>query len=254
MEVKEKQEALEWFVNFSNMDLETIKPGDKAKLLVESEEYLSPQKDIERLHYRPVNPNLFGIPYEEGKGPAPQGLDERKKYYEELPEKFFGKMAWIFEIPGRDSPEYLDTLKAFQTAVIDTLHEFSVLGLSGQGIAWQGEMMIQVDWGRTFNLSLIPLAETHDKYTQLKLYQLLNGLPGQTIQECQGCKKYFLNATFRKKTFCSPRCMWRVNTAKRREADREGYNEYQAKLMKDRYREKNGLPRKKTKSRKQGKK
>jgi hypothetical protein len=44
--------------------------------------------------------------------------------------------------------------------------------------------------------------------------------------------------------------MWRVNTAKRREADKEGYNKYQAKLMRDRYREKNGHRRLKTKSRK----
>jgi hypothetical protein len=44
--------------------------------------------------------------------------------------------------------------------------------------------------------------------------------------------------------------MWRFNTAKRREADPEGYKEYQKILMKDRKREKDGHRRLKTKSRK----
>lgn len=230
---KERKEVLEWFVQFANMNLEELKPGDRAKLLIESGEYLSPKKDIEQF--------------------SPPPLDRPKDYPAYL--RFLGKMAWAFSIPPRDAPEYWNTLKDLQKAVIEAfriLGSFSELSSAAgsAGFGWRGETLIRTAWNRTFNLSFFPLAETLGIYVELKLYQLLNGFPFKTIEECQGCKKYFLNATFRKKRFCSPRCMWRFNSAKRRDANPEGYREYQRELMRDRYREKNGHRRLKTKSRK----
>ena len=35
--IKQNIQALQWFVDFANFDLEKITPGDKAKLLVEAE-------------------------------------------------------------------------------------------------------------------------------------------------------------------------------------------------------------------------
>ena len=238
---KERQEALEWFVQFANMNLKTIKPGDKAKLLVESEEYLLPMKDLEKAGLGgPVSDNLYKL-YE------PLGLTRK-----DVEKKRMGIMAWASEIPKKHTLEYWAMIEDLQKIVLETLREVS--GHGGDtvrfGFGWEGRMMVMAVWEKTLNLSFIPCASTHHEYIQLKIYQLLNGLPRGAIEKCPGCKKYFLNPSFRKKTFCSPRCMWRVNTAKRREADREGYNEYQAKLMKDRYREKNGHPRLKTKSRK----
>jgi hypothetical protein len=101
-----------------------------------------------------------------------------------------------------------------------------------------------------YSLSWVPLYQDQEDYIEAKLYKLLDGLPSATVYQCPGCRKYSVNFTLRKKQFCSPRCMSRVNTRKRREADREGYNKYQSLLKKDLLMEKKGLRRLKTKSRK----
>ena len=44
---KEKLGALRWFLQFIQMDFHNLRPGDKAKLLVEAGDYLFPQKEIE---------------------------------------------------------------------------------------------------------------------------------------------------------------------------------------------------------------
>ena len=225
---KERQEILEWFVQFGNMDLDQIKPGDKAKLLIESEEYLSPKKDLDQFTYRPMDPKLFALT-----------IDPKT-----FTEEFMGKMAWAFEIPERDTPEYWNTVKALQGVAKGILWQFAELhpkpdkGIhvaQGGGMMWRGEMMIQMHWEKTFHLAYIPLTESHSRYIELKFYRLMDGLLRSTIQRCPGCEKYFLNPTKRKKSFCSPRCMWRVNAEKRREELKEKHpQKYKAYLKKQR--------------------
>jgi hypothetical protein len=94
--------------------------------------------------------------------------------------------------------------------------------------------MIIADWSsEKFRWSFLPLTDSPSGYIRLKLFRLLDGLPCSTIQRCPGCEKYFLNTTLRKKRFCSPRCMWRVNAEKRREELKEKHpGEYKAYLKK----------------------
>jgi hypothetical protein len=223
---KERREALEWFVQFANMNLDELKPGDRAKLLIESQEYLSPKKDVDQFYPPPLD-----------------RLDQYQAYLD-----FLGKMAWVSGIPPRDAPEYWDTLKDLQKAVIEAFRIFDSFSrlscdAGSAGFMWRGEIVIRTAWNRTFNLSFFPLPETLGIYTELKLYQLLIGFPCQTIQKCQGCEKYFLNASFRKKRFCSSRCMWRVNAERWREKikrgesseKREEYLDKQSGIMIKRY-------------------
>jgi len=42
----ERREAREWLLQFSQVNLDQLRPGDKAKLLVEAEEYLSPHNEL----------------------------------------------------------------------------------------------------------------------------------------------------------------------------------------------------------------
>jgi hypothetical protein len=246
---KERREALEWFVQFANMNLNDLKLGDKAKLVVESQEYLFPTKELEDLPpYRLMGGDL---------------------------RRFTKEMSWAFkEPPQRDSEEYWSLILHLQAALEHTLSLLApkyhplpkgVIDLSG-GVApekiWAATVMVRSGGNlKNFSFSYVPLADSHADYIEIKLNLLLNGLPRSTLKSCPGpirigkgkfeaCGKFFLNFSRRNKRFCSPRCMWRFNTAKRRAADPEGYNEYQNILMKDRRREKGGHRRLKTKSRK----
>jgi len=234
----EKKEALQWFVDFANMDLEAIKPGDKAKLLVEAEDYLWPKGELKE--------------YQEG-CPLP------------LTAKQLRCLAWTLEIPHKESQEYwtaiLQSQKAIQQLFLrhlipiarsSTDRPVSSSEKPTPSIVIRGhdEMLWWVGKGHKFpyKIKFLPVTGSQEDYLGLKIFMLLEGLPDHAIRVCPGCRKYFLNASLRKKEFCSPRCMWKVNSRKRREADPEGYREYQRKLMQDRYREKTGLQRRKTKS------
>src|SRR3989304_2499824 len=104
---KEREEALRWFVDFANMDLEGIKPGDKAKLLVESKEYLFPTKDVDKIFIAPtyINIPISRSPADEA---ADMGIDMKM---------VAGKMAWAFEELKIDSEEYWRKIVALQRDV-----------------------------------------------------------------------------------------------------------------------------------------
>jgi hypothetical protein len=173
-------------------------------------------------------------------------------------------MVWAFKKrPPRDSEEYWSTILHLQDVVKRTFWPFAEKApIPGKGFdyaiqtgqkAWVETVMVRSEWNYDkFIFSFIPLGKSHDHYIQIKLNLLLDGLSRSNLQRClaKKCGKYFVNISLRKKRFCSPRCLWRFNAEKRRTADPEGYREYQRKLMKDRYREKNGHKRLRTKSRK----
>jgi len=229
---KERQEVLEWFVQFANLNLTELRPGDKAKLLVESEEHLFPMQELKRIP--PLSP------------------------------LFTGEKPWAFkELPKKDSEQYWSTILHLQDIVKRTLWLFAErVPIPGKGFdyatqtgekVWAEMVIVRSEWNNEkFSFSIIPLGKSHDYYIRIKLNLLLNGLPRSNLQRCLApkCGKYFVNISLRSKRFCSPRCMWRFNSAKRRDVNGEGYREYQKLLMRDRYREKKGLPRKRTKSRK----
>ncbi len=224
---EERKEVLEWFVNFANMNLAELKLGDKAKLSIEASEYLFPRWEVKELNQ-----------YAASEGKSLHAFAA------------FHIMKWAFDSPilakDLNEPQYWKRMAQLQTVVQKTIREAS----NQMESFWMGDTLFH--WMRQrngrYSLSWVRLHRNQEEYIETKLHRLLDGFA--TVYQCLGCKKYSVNFTLRKKQFCSPQCMWRFNTAKRREADKEGYNKYQAKLMRDRYREKGGHPRLKTKSRK----
>lgn len=228
---EERKETLEWFVNFANMNLAELKLGDKAKLSIEASEYLFPHQEVKELNQ-----------YAASKGMSLQAF------------RAFNIMKWAFDSPilpkDLNEPQYWERMAQLQTVVQKTL---GIKEAPDQMESfWMGDTVFH--WMRQrngrYSLSWVRLYRSLEEYIETKLYRLLDGLLSATVYQCLGCKKYSVNLTRRKKQFCSPRCMWRFNTAKRREADPEGYRKYQKILMRDRYREKTGNLRIKTKSRK----
>lgn len=238
---KESAEAVQWLIDFVNLDLENIKPGDKAKLIIEAEENLWPNQEMREF---------------QASSPVP------------LSEKQLGHMAWALKMPPQNSPEnwamilhsHLVVREFFLRYLIPSVHP-SPRSLTkppekpapSQVMSGHDEMLWWVGWGHNFPLTIktFYITESPDDYLRLKIIRLLQGLPvpGHTIKVCPGCERFFLNPTARKKEFCSARCMSKILTRRRREADREGYRKYQSVLMKDLRREEKNLPRKKTKAR-----
>jgi hypothetical protein len=231
---KDQREALQWFVEFANMDLNGLKLGDKAKLLVESTEHLFPAK-----HLQAFPPS----------------------------ELFARKMQWAVKAPPQgDSEEYWSLIPQLQVVVREELRQLT------EGYGFQEIPGATYDhaeiiphykmWADTvifcseanpdrFSFTLIP-GKTQGDYIRFKLNLLLNGLPRSALNRCLApirkklCGKYFINLSRRKKRFCSLQCLWRFNTIKRREADPEAYREYQKVLMRDRRWEKVGQRRRRT--------
>ena len=229
------EEALAWFVGFANLDLRAVKPGDKAKLQVEAEEHLWPKAELEE--YQSVSP------------------------VRSLPAVIKERLQWIAVAPRRESPEYWACIlrsqevvrKTFVQHVVPTVHpspeNIEVKGKPAVGFVVRGHD--EVLWWMVkgyripYTVKLLPVAKSQDDYLPLKIFMLLDGFPQHAIRTCPGCKQFFLNSTNREKRFCSERCMRRICTAEYRETHKEAYNGSQAELMRDRYRERRGVPRKK---------
>ncbi|MGD0230111.1 MAG: hypothetical protein ABSC19_07115 [Syntrophorhabdales bacterium] len=235
--MKEKNtEALQWFVDFANLGLDHIKPGDKAKLLVEADEYLWPREELKQ--YEEAI-RLFHIP------------EETRRV---------GPLAWALgPPPSKRSEEYWASILDLQTMTGALLAAVSVDATEGNPFVLYPTALGETIWWVTkesetgFALKTLPAAKDQRAYVWMKILMLLDGLPQHAIRECPGCNNFFFNPTKREKRFCGNRCMWRITTAERREADRGGYNEYQRGLMSDKRREKAGLSRKRTKARKTNK-
>lgn len=247
---EERKETLEWFVQFANMNLNELTPGDRAKLGVESEEYLFPKRELE----------VF--PHKEGG----TELATLSTYFRRLETG----MTWAFDTPQRDSPEYWSLIRRLQSVVKETLLELATYHPPNKEVLdatktmpWEATSIQMVAiWGwdaeKKFSYSEIPLTESHEEYIQIKLYRLFKNNTRSTLLICPApkrkdkeCGKFFLNFSRREKRFCSSRCMWRFNAEKRRKDNPEAYNEYQREVMADKYRVDKGLnPKKFYKSKK----
>lgn len=220
---REQKKNFEWLIQFANLDLPNLGAGDKAKLLVESEDYLFPYKEMR------------AVPFAPGRGIVtftPGNVDQ-------LVESYANEMAWAFKAPpSRDSEEYWNTIVDLQGVVKNVLHELGLIE-PGQAISWAEKVLVKMKWGeKKFSLSYIPVTGSHREYIRLKIYGLVNDLPRWIVSKCPGCNKYFFNGTLRKKDFCSPRCMWRVLAQQRRHEMKErapekydAYLEKQKKIM-----------------------
>jgi hypothetical protein len=205
---REKREALEWFVQFANMDLGQLKPGDRAKLLVESGEYLSPTKDVEQFREH--------LELIQGRG----SLEDLKN----TPGQFW---------------QYIVSLQGVVKRTLESIFNFSFpppkIFKHARELIWSGNLYGAVSYkSEKFYFSFLPLTTKDEEYIEFKLYQVLDGLFISTLQRCPGCTKYYLNFTKRRKRFCSPKCMWKVNAEKRREELRKHPSKYKAYLNKQR--------------------
>jgi hypothetical protein len=215
---QQNTEALRWFVEFANLSLKPIAPGDRAKLLVESD-CLWPRQELK--DYGRLTP---------------------------LPEKTLSGFSWALKIPGKESPKYWNAIVAAQKAV---RRLFAFLQITARpstrapstavAIVMRGHDHV-LWWvgkgpGVAYTLELLPVTESQKNYLRLKILKLLEGFSQHAIRVCPGCKRFFFNPTNREKRFCSERCMRRVCTAEYRETHKPTYNGYQAKLMKDKYRQ-----------------
>jgi hypothetical protein len=223
--MKARQDALEWLVRFANMELETITPGDKAKLLVEAERHLWPVEELRE--FQAVLPAA------------------------KLPE--LGRMAWATQIPPKESQEYWSAILHAQKTVwkifADPVIRWTTFPTKNSAaprrphpstVAWgNDEVLWWVGKGykSSYAIKFLRITGSQDDYLQLKILVLLDGLPQHAIRECPGCNKLFLNPTERKREFCSPKCQWRVNAKKKRTELKEKHpKEYEAYLQKQKAR------------------
>jgi hypothetical protein len=225
---KQNAEALRWFVDFANLDLQALKPGDRAKLLIEAEEHLWPKEELKE--YRSKMPP--GYP---------------------LPAEIMKELQWVVNAPPRESPKYWTDILQSQAVVRKTFVQY-VLPVghpSPENVEAKGKPAVvavvrghdEVLWWVVkgykvpYTVKLLPVAKSQNDYLPLKIFMLLHGFPQHAVRVCPGCKRFFLNPTNREKRFCSERCMRRICTAEYRQTHKETYNGYQRKLMRGRYRE-----------------
>jgi hypothetical protein len=208
MKKERNTKPLQRLVDFANLDLERIEPGDRAKLLIDSSDFdwLWPGKELKA--YDPFN---------------------------QLTKQRLSDFSWALEIPGRKSPEYWNALVAAQKAVRDlfaylqiTAHrspEAASAPSTAMSIIIRGHD--EVLWwlgkgpGVPYTLRLLPVTKSQEDYLRLKIFRFLEGFNQHAITRCPGCGQWFFNPTDRKKRFCGNRCIWRTNTAKRRAASKK---------------------------------
>ena len=165
-------EAIQWFVTFVNLDLERIKPGDKAKLLVEADEYLWPREELRE--------------YQE----ALRSFD--------LPEGSRRPLAWASKIPSKESEEYWSAILDLQGMAQGLLAALSddatedqpfKLMLHGLGMSiWWAEKERQTG----YTIKTVFAARDQRSYVWAKILTALDGFPEHAIRECPGCNKFFL--------------------------------------------------------------
>jgi len=229
---KEKLQHLEWIVQFANMDnVFDLKPGDKAKLIIEAEEYLFDIKEWESINF----------------------LDQNDK------EEFSHYQAEAkLKLPQKDSDEYWDLLDTIHNLVNQNLSMIINAFVPGRPnffpltqYGWDASIdpnpnivVLLCSDGNKFRLMSFVENQSPAEYVLRKLFDIFNGLPLTTLNQCPGCNRFFVNFSQREKRFCSSKCMWRINAEERRRELKKNpkkYKEYlkkQKEIMRRKYEEK----------------
>lgn len=240
---KERKEIVEWFVQFAMMELNKLRGKDKVKLEIKAEKYLFPTDQELAEHSKTIT--LL----------EDSELDRLLKKY---PWEFIRRNSsgfWKNVITAQS------VVRKVFTTLLTRYSPDKHVWLDGSIVpSWVDLDEVDLTWSAStcfeqtvsndrFSLNIFPVSWNLDVYLKLKICRLFDSLPITTLAMCLSCKKYFINPANRKKKFCSPRCMWRFNAKRWRESHKEERKAYQKILMKDRYREKIGVPRLKTKKR-----
>jgi hypothetical protein len=208
---RDKIKELEWFLNFSYLNLDALSKGDKAKMALEAEGRLFPSKaEIKEL----ITPDpVWPI--------TPADTQE---------------MGWVKDLPKKSSREFWKTLREAQIVVKDM---FDCLPGEFRPARWKGKAVFEYaqDKDRTFRLIIQPVTLSIEKWIEAKFYQLVDGIPASFIRSCLACGKVFLNYSKKEKHCCSQKCSVKHSIQKRKEADPITFNKRQADLMRKRYKD-----------------
>ena len=154
---KEREEALQWFVSFTNLNLTELKPGDKAKFLIEAEDYLFPTKEIEKIPFLPSR----------GTKDTTAFFPSNKNIEQYIKSELKG-MSWVSKVSQsrlqRGSNEYWTKIHHLQDVMKDVL-QLPGFFLDSKGerelggsrtLMWAGQLMISMEsTPEKFNLSYI---------------------------------------------------------------------------------------------------
>jgi len=216
-----KNATVEWFVNFAQMDLERLGPGDRAKLEVEAKENLFPSIPL------PIAGVKVETKFKTGTE-IKQDLPDLQEWINYIDARHPQRGPVIEKLPERGTPQYWSFIVESQKNVHDALKKYS------------GEFRIDESFsqafyffigGEKFEFIIVPMMEKHSDYAVIKLNMALDGLPVTCLQNCQSCKRLFFNPSQRKMKYCSTKCLWRFNTQKRRTAMGIGYKPQQENMQ-----------------------
>jgi hypothetical protein len=209
---KERTDRINWFLDFVQMDLASLSPGDRAKLCYEAEEILFDRKLIDQ---------------EEVFNPL---IKEVRIFYDKL------------KIPSlKKLDEFFEVLRDRQTDIRDYILEF-IAEIASKGKTYfqaglQAQMVVKTEEGLMIT-SYLPSTVYIEGFAFGRFLNAIDRMPVKGFRECLECKKMFFYPHKRKKEFCTLKCGWKFFARQRRESDPEGYKKYQRELMSKRYREK----------------
>ncbi len=211
--IHEKLEEIKWFVEFSQLEFDQLAPGDRAKLIIESPKYLFYDvewfEEVRQFAESTQNLRLLAV-IEKA-----QFVHENRR----LPEDLY-------------QPKYWQDMIEIQAVVKEVLgNSISDGKIKNTGSLSAVFYFLTTNHNNQHSLVVLPMHKGVEEQVRMKLLILLHGLPVSTICKCEGCGKYFVNETLRKKKFCSPRCMWKLNAEKIRKADPEKYKAKMKKAM-----------------------
>jgi hypothetical protein len=224
---EKKNATVEWFVNFAQMDLERLSPGDRAKLEVEAGEYLLPSipipilKDEKRSDYlidkmRNIDLSWIWENHETVKKSPSESKSQQKH-------------DWFTHVPEKHTEEYWSLIVDCEKNVYDALKGYldgKIVGNQSVSHAFYCFLARE-----RFEFMIIPMMKKHSDFVIIKLNMALDGLPVACLQTCQSCRRIFFNPSKRTMKYCSTKCLWRFNTQKRRTAMGIGYKPQQENLQ-----------------------
>jgi hypothetical protein len=198
--------TIKWLVDFSQTDLKTISPGDRAKLIVEAREILCPSDNELAL-------------YENG-------------------DRYNPNLNWVRHIPEKESPAFWNLIVQLQPSILLALSTILELTKSPatnvvppMGGGWY---LFHVE-GEEIHFDFVPLVRDVHEYNEFRIYRLFDKVPKHSLALCPSCKRLFFNPTRKTKKYCSNKCLYRVHSQKYRENNPEKYRKSQRDLMSKKY-------------------
>jgi hypothetical protein len=209
---KERTDRINWFLDFVQMDLKSLSPGDRVKLCYEAEEILFDRKLIEQ--EETFNPLIEEVRtfYDKLKKPSLQNLDE---FFEVLRDRQGDLRGYILEFFA----EIVKKKRPYFNAAI------------------QAQLVVKTEEG-IMTTSYLPSTVYIEGFAFGRFLNAVDGMPTYGFRKCTECKKIFFYPHKRKKEFCRVQCGWKFFARQRRESNPEVYKEYQREVMQNRYEKK----------------